>query len=102
MQFVSLDDSFDKDDLTILLNGAYELEKKGYNDSLSFDEKEHLLRVFEKSNFGQNFLSLLLNYTLESMFASPIYGSNQNGIVWKNYNYNAGFPQPKVHFGKIS
>jgi len=74
LKFVSRDDSFDMGDLDFLFRGAREVEKRGFKESLSHKQKERILREFEKTRFGKNWLSMLLNYTIESVFADPIYG----------------------------
>jgi len=102
LKFVSKDDSFKRDDLDFLLHGAKKLSLNGFKNSLSYTEKEEILRDFEKSNFGENWLSLLLTYSLEALFSDPIYGGNSKGIGWKNFNHNTGEPRPKVHFGVLS
>ncbi len=102
LEFVSRDESFDEGDLDFLLRGAREVVKRGYRDSLEDEKKEKILREFEKSNFGESWLSLLLNYTLEAVFCDPIYGGNENQKGWKKFNHKAGYPRPTKPFARLS
>lgn len=63
---------------------------------LDSSETEKLLREFEKSDSGYDFLSEVITYTLEAFLGDPIYGGNPNGIAWKYLDHRAGFPQPKT------
>jgi gluconate 2-dehydrogenase gamma chain len=99
LKMVSYHDSFDKEDLDFILRGARELEKRGYKSIMIKREKEQMLREFSKSQFGENWISLLLNYTLEAMFGDPIYGGNKDEIGWRAYHHHAGVPRPTKRFG---
>ena len=102
LKFVSHDSSFDIGDLDFLFRGAREVEKRGFKVTLKFETKEKILREFEKTKFGKNWLSMLLNYTIESVFADPIYGGNRYEKGWKKFHHHAGLPRPTKHFGKLS
>ncbi|MCI0501288.1 MAG: gluconate 2-dehydrogenase subunit 3 family protein [Epsilonproteobacteria bacterium] len=91
---------FQKDDLQILIDGA----KKIYTLDNTFvfldnEQKEKTLRIFEKTEFGQKWLSILMNYGFEGMFGDPIYGGNKNMLGWKVIGHNAGIPRPKGKYG---
>ncbi len=100
LKMVAYHDSFDKDDLDFIIRGAHALEKRGYNPIMTKGEKEQLLRAFAQSQFGENWLSLMINYTLEAMLSDPIYGGNKNEIGWRSYHHHAGNPRPKKRFGE--
>lgn len=100
LKIVAYHDSFDKDDLDFIIRGAQALEKRGYNPIMTKGEKEQLLRAFAQSQFGENWLSLMINYTLEAMLSDPIYGGNKNEIGWRSYHHHAGNPRPKKRFGE--
>ncbi len=99
LKMVAYHDSFDKDDLDFILRGAEELQISGYKTILTRDKKEKALQVFGKSRFGENWLSLMINYTLEALFSDPIYGGNKNALGWKSFHHNAGRPRPTKRFG---
>lgn len=100
LKFVAKDNSFDKDDLDFLLEGAEELSSRGFKNSLTYKKNEKILQEFIKTRFGENWVSLVINYTIEAIFSDPIYGGNKDGIGWKNFSHNSGQPFPKTHFGK--
>jgi len=101
LKFVASDDSFDKEDLKLLKKGAFILKEKfSYKFDLSFDEKEKILRSFEKNDIGAKWLERVLNYTLEALFSDPIYHGNENEIGWKSFRFTPGIPRPKICFGK--
>lgn len=96
LETVTKDKYFDKSDLSFLVSGAKELLIKNKNFiSLSHTQKEEVLRDFENSPNGQNWLSLVMNYGLEAMFSDPIYGSNKDALGWKSIKHKAGEPRPK-------
>lgn len=99
LKMVAYHDSFDKDDLDFILRGAQQLQKNGYKTILNVREKEKVLQTFKESRFGENWLSLMINYTLEALFSDPLYGGNKNESGWKSFQHNAGKPRPKQTFG---
>ncbi len=100
LKMVAYHDSFDSDDLDFILRGAKEIKKRGFRPSMRAEEKERFLRTFAESRFGENWLSLMINYTLEAMFCDPLYGGNKNEIGWRSYHHHAGTPRPKKRFGE--
>ena len=101
LMFVSNDISMDEDDLKTIKKGAEVLrDRYGYLSKLSFDKKEKILREFEKEQFGQEWLSLIITYTLEALLSDPIYHGNKNMIGWKSFNHHSGEPRAKRAFGK--
>lgn len=99
LKMVAYHDSFDKDDLDFILRGAEELQKNGYKTILTQDEKEKILEEFKESRFGENWLSIMINYTLEALFCDPLYGGNKDEKGWKSFHHNAGKPRPVKRFG---
>ncbi len=77
------------------LNGYAKSEKASNFSSLSFVDKEQLLRGISRSTAGQNWLNTLLNYIFQAMLAPPSYGGNPNGIGYQWLEHQAGFPLPK-------
>ncbi len=77
------------------LNGYANSEKSANFASLTFAEKEQLLRGISRSTAGQNWLNTLLGYIFQAMLAPPSYGGNPNGIGYQWLEHQAGFPLPK-------
>ncbi len=61
---------------------------------LTGGEREKVLREFEKTAGGRRFLGKMLEYLIEALLGSPVYGGNTNQIGWKWLNHNPGFPLP--------
>jgi gluconate 2-dehydrogenase gamma chain len=76
------------------LNGLTEERHKKNFLQLSEAEQQSIIEVIVKSQAGQNWVSLLLNYTLEALLMDPVYGGNPNGIGWKWLAHQPGFPSP--------
>jgi hypothetical protein len=65
LMLVSQHSSFNKGDLEFLKKGANELVKREKNFlSLKFQEQEKVIKSFSQTRFGENWLSLLLFYTI--------------------------------------
>lgn len=62
--------------------------------SLTFDEKEKILKAISQSSAGENWLSNLVGYIFEAMLSPPSYGGNPDGIGWQWLEHHAGFPLP--------
>jgi len=77
------------------LNGYANSEKSANFASLTFADKEQLLRGISRSTAGQNWLNTLLNYVFQAMLAPPSYGGNPNGIGYQWLEHQSGFPLPK-------
>ena len=97
---VSSHSSFMKSDLKFLTFGADLFINEVPNFfKMNAQEKEKALRNFVEGNSkGENWISLLLFYTLEALLSDPIYGGNRNEIGWKWLSHNAGQPQPKTQW----
>ena len=95
--------SFNKDDLDFLKRGAEELirrEKKFL--LLSISKQENALKKFSETRFGENWISLLLFYTIEALVSDPIYGGNKNELGWKWLGHNSGKPRPQVKYAELT
>lgn len=98
---VSSHSSFLKDDLLFLYRGSRELIEKNPNFlKMSLIDKSKAIDNFSKTDIGENWLSMLLYYTIEAMLSDPIYGGNINEIGWKWLNHHTGKPQPKKPFAE--
>lgn len=78
------------------LNGLTNEHHKKSFLQLSEAEQQATIEVIVKSQAGQNWVSLLLGYTLEALLMAPVYGGNPDGIGWKWLAYQPGFPLPPV------
>ncbi len=102
LKMVSRDDSFDRDDLSFIFEGVEKLREMGWKSMLNKDEKEMLMQKFSETTFGENWISLVLNYTFEALLGDPIYGGNVHEKGWKSLQHHPGNPRPKVPFGRLS
>ncbi len=94
---VTTHSSFWKDDLKFLIFGTELLMKEEPTFlSMNSEKQDKALRDFvNNSSKGENWVSLLLFYTLEALFSDPIYGGNKNELGWKWTQHHTGQPQPK-------
>lgn len=60
----------------------------------SAEQQHKLMEKFAASEVGENWMSLLVYYLLESLLLDPVYGGNPDGIGWKWLEHQAGFPRP--------
>lgn len=58
------------------------------------DRQKELIRITAGSRVGENWLSLLMTYIIESLLSAPVYGGNPNGVGWKWLQHQPGFPLP--------
>ncbi|MFC1783994.1 gluconate 2-dehydrogenase subunit 3 family protein [Candidatus Neomarinimicrobiota bacterium] len=109
LHFILTDPDVDDDNKTLLTGGVDWLEEEchsTFNNSfikLSFDEKNVIFQIIEKSNWGYRWLSLNLIYIFEALLSDPIYGGNTDGIGWKWLEHTPGLPRPTSDnmYGKL-
>jgi len=100
---VSSHSSFVKSDIIFLHHGSkllIEYEK----DFLTATPKrrDQRLREFVNSSAkAENWVAILLFYTLEALLSDPLYGGNKNELGWRWLNHNAGQPRPKKQFAEV-
>lgn len=93
-------ESFDKDDLELILNGAKVFAE-------TFPEfkkasKENKLEIIKEANdtdYGNSWIRVLVNYGVEAMLSDPIYGGNKFQSGWMALKHKAGTPRPKKKYG---
>jgi len=92
--------SYDKDIRAFVIAGAKELEgrEKGMFTYFSNKEKERVLRAYEETNYGSNWLSRIMTLTMEGIFCDPIYGSNVKEAGWKALGSYGGQPRPDTRY----
>ncbi|MBI3136419.1 MAG: gluconate 2-dehydrogenase subunit 3 family protein [Bacteroidetes bacterium] len=67
-------------------------QQKNYLE-LSQAEREQAVAHFNETDYGTEWLSIILTYILEALLLDPIYGGNPDGIGWKWLNHTPGYPQ---------
>lgn len=65
-------------------------------EKIQFAEREALLRALEEDEAGEQWLSLLMSFTLEAYLGDPIYVGNRESKVWEWLDQQAGFPRPSI------
>lgn len=94
------DPGFDRDVRGFLLRGAGWLDEYAEAEAgsrfvaVAAARREELLRGFADTGRGGNWLSTLINYTLEALLADPVYGGNRDGIGWAWLDHDPGRPRP--------
>ncbi len=78
------------------LNGLTQERHKKTFLQLNEVQQQKIIEVIVKSRAGRNWVSTLLNYTLEALLMDPVYGGNKNGIGWKWLAHQPGYPRPPV------
>lgn len=98
--WVLSDKRLDPDEQQYIINGigwVDETAKEEYSKrftALNSSEKEQLIAGISKENWGESWLSVMLTFIFEAMFADPLYGSNPDGIGWQWLEHNPGYPRP--------
>ena len=94
------DPKMDPANKQLIRDGAGNLQRFTLNAAkkpfhrLNSIQKEKVLRDFEKTPEGRRFLGKMMEYLIEALLGSPVYGGNTNQIGWKWLNHNPGFPLP--------
>lgn len=90
-------------DREFILSGTHSLQsfslqskEKTFSD-LSIEQRESVLREYEKQADGRRWLVNILNYILEALLTDPVYGGNPDGIGWKWLEHRAGEPRPPAN-----
>jgi len=92
----------DPNDVQFLLSGTHLLQtfskqKEMLFNDVSTEQRELILREFEKEPEGRRWLVNILNYILEALLTDPVYGGNPEGIGWKWLEHRAGDPHPPAN-----
>lgn len=100
---VLVDPQFNPVDRTFVKTGILEIQKlageqysKGFID-LKSEHRERVLRQYEKTSQGSNWLNMILEYLMEALLTDPVYGGNPNSIGWQWLGHTPGFPRPPKH-----
>ena len=90
----------DPSDLPQLRKGVAALDNQSVQRTgkifylLPAEKKERILRKFERTDFGNIFLAIVMGYTIEAYVGDPVYGGNPDGIVWTWLGHIPGSPRP--------
>lgn len=97
---VLLDTRVAQSEKELLQNGLLWIEEESEKQfgkkflSLSLEQQQELLKRISEFSWGENWLSLLLNYLFEALLGDPVYGINPDGIGWKWLEHTPGYPRP--------
>lgn len=98
--WVLSDERIDPEENQYVINGlkwldeTAEEEKNTHFLKLSKREQVQLVHTISKTNWGENWLSVVLTLIFEAMISDPIYGFNTNEIGRKWLKHDAGYPRP--------
>ncbi len=92
--------SYDKDIRSFVVDGAKELDKRtqGRFVQMKHSQKEHALREYEMTGYGDNWLGRMMTLGMEGLFSDPIYGANPKEAGWKALGAYGGQPRPKTRY----
>lgn len=94
------DENFDPEIKTYLYNGIKWIDEttvetyKNHFEDLDNEAKINIFKTVIDTDWGDGWISKIINYTFEAIFSDPIYGSNTDGISYKWLNHNPGYPRP--------
>ena len=100
-EVVVTDNRIEQQERTFITQGCVWLDQLSRQEQgkpftrLNEHQREQLLRQTARSEAGENWLSTLITYLLESLLTAPAYGGNPNGIGWHWLTYVPGFPLPQ-------
>jgi hypothetical protein len=73
---------------------AIKIHKKTYTE-LSQSQRENLLKIISKEDWGESWIKDILTYIMEAMFSDTLYGVNKKKAGQKWLDYHLGLPRPK-------
>lgn len=89
-----------QDDKTFIRNGvkwlnekAFEIHHKRYT-KLTETQRQSVLDAIAQTQWGENWMYMMLSYIFEAMLGDPIYGANKNEKGWKWLAFEGGIPRP--------
>ncbi len=94
------DPKMDPANKQLIIDGARQLNTKCHElhhkpfQELNALQREQLLREWEQNPDGERFLGKMLEYLIEGLLGSPIYGGNKQQLGWQWLNHNPGYPLP--------
>ena len=100
LEWVLSDIRLDKEDKEYIFNGLKWVEETADEDfntsflSLDNRKQEKLVQNIARTDWGENWLSMMLTYILEALLADPQYGGNPEQKGWKWLSHYPGYPRP--------
>ncbi len=96
------DEKILKSDKKYALDGIRWIQETAQEDyqtnylKLSNKQQKELIKNVSEKKWGENWLSYMMTFILETMVSDPIYGFNKNriGVKWLAHQY--GLPRPNV------
>lgn len=91
----------DEETKAFLRNGVQWLNEEAVSHykilyvKLSDVQREELLKIISRQQWGENFMDTVLTFTMEAVLGDPIYGGNKNETGWKWLHFEGGRPRPK-------
>ena len=64
------------------------------------EKKELIYSIVNTNDYAQSWISKLLTFGIEALFADPIYGGNTSEIGWNSINHKIGYPRPTKKYGQ--
>ncbi|MBD3226191.1 MAG: hypothetical protein GF313_15800 [Caldithrix sp.] len=109
VQNILFDPEFDPEIREFMLNGIRWLDESSVEwegqrfIALNESQKERVVKQITQESWGENWVSINLNYIFEALLGHPHYHVNPKGIGWKWLKHDPGFPQPGPGqiFGKM-
>ncbi len=98
--WVLADPQKDPDEVEYIINGIGWVDETAFEEyetafiDLSPDDREQLIALISRTNWGESWLSVILTFIFEALLSDPQYGSNPNSIGWKWLDHNTGQPRP--------
>lgn len=99
--WVLSDKNFDPEIKQYLYNGMTWVDETAtenyyrHFEKLKRNEKEELFAKITETDWGDGWISKIINFIFEALFSDPIYGSNPDNISYKWLQHNPGFPRPE-------
>lgn len=94
------DPQFSQKDFMMIQEGFNALDEFAFLEyssdfsSQNLSSREKIIQKISTTKWGENWLSKIITFILESLLSHPLYGSNTNEIGWKWLKHYAGQPQP--------
>jgi len=64
---------------------------------LTSTQREEVLREFERTMAGRNWIANIMSFLFEALLGDPVYGGNPDQIGWKWLEHRPGYPRPPIN-----
>ncbi len=64
------------------------------------EKKELIYSIVNTNDYAQTWISKLLTFGIEALFADPLYGGNTSQVGWNSINHKIGYPRPQKRYGQ--